>query len=455
MNQPQRQVSQSQQPAPKYNGRGEIMGLNKHGFPCVFFKDRKADFFPYALGLVREAGDLLKAKFGIDLMPMYGTLLGIVRDGELIPHDDDFDMCYVSRQTTDHGICQEALDIMECLREAGYKVNKAAFGFFQVYVKDIYFDIFVGWVRDDQFRLYWGVPDGLPILEIEPLEPIDMYGVSFPAPRNRELILSTIYGSGWRSPDPSFTYTSQVVYHPNFSFLTKGWPKQTGTAYWNSTYAKAAIPEFPSQFAVFVAPELEKGARILDVGCGNGRDSMFFARLGHDVLGVDASQTAIQKATQLAQTQGLPAAFATVDLYLPKSFGPFVQANENSFDEIYARFFLHAIDPSGEMAFWRVVEQVLKPGGRLFIEARTINDPLHKQGLQVSSNESITDHYRRFIDPEALSAAAAKEKLMVEYLTVGKSMAKFRNDDPEVVRAVLKKPGARTLALAAPPAAAA
>lgn len=439
MNQAKRQPQQS---TPIYNSRGEVMGLNKHGFPCVFFKDRKADFFPYALGLIRKTVDLLKAKVGIDLMPMYGTLLGVVRDGKLIPHDDDFDMCYISRQPTDDGICQEALDIMKCLQEAGYVVNRAAFGLFQVYVKDIYFDIFVGWVRNDQFRLYWGIPDGIPISEIEPLESIDIFGVSFPAPRNRESVLSRIYGSGWRSPDPSFNYTAQVVYHPNFSFLTKGWPKQTGTAYWNSTYAKAAIPEFPSQFAVFVASELDRGTRILDVGCGNGRDSLFFAMLGHDVLGIDASPIAIEKAALQAQTQDLTAAFSAVDLYLPKDFGPFIDSNANSFDDIYARFFLHAIDPSGEEVFWQLVRRVLKPGGRLFIEARTINDPLHKQGLHVSSNESITDHYRRFIDPDALSASAAREKLVVEYLNVGKSMAKFRTDDPEVVRAVLKKPSA-------------
>lgn len=452
MNQPQIVVSPPIQPARTYNARGEIVSQNKHGFPCVFFKDRKPDFFPYALGLVREVADVLKAKCGIELFPMYGTLLGMIRDGQLIPHDDDFDMCYVSRQTTDEGICREALDIMKCLQEAGYHVNKAAFGVFQIYVKDIYFDVFVGWVRDEQFRLYWGIPDGLPVSEIEPLQPIDMYGVGFLAPRNAELVLATIYGPGWRSPDPSFNYTAQVVYHPNFKFLTKGWPKLSGAEYWNSTYAKAAIPQFPSQFAVFVAPELEEGVSILDIGCGNGRDSFFFAERGYDVVGIDASQTAVDKANQMAKSRGLPASFSTIDLYLPKSFNPFIEAHEKSFDVIYARFFLHAIDPTGEKVFWRMVERMLKPGGRVFVEARTINDPLAKRGLQVSANESITDHYRRFLDPEALYASAAREKLAVEYKAVGNAMARYRNDDPEVVRVVLRKAGNRTVEQSMPAA---
>ena len=38
---------------------------------------------------------------------------------------------------------------------------------------------------------------------------------------------------------------------------------------------------------------LAPGARVLDVGCGNGRDTLFFAQLGFDTLGIDAAQAAI------------------------------------------------------------------------------------------------------------------------------------------------------------------
>jgi SAM-dependent methyltransferase len=39
----------------------------------------------------------------------------------------------------------------------------------------------------------------------------------------------------------------------------------------------------PSQFAVFVANEVAP-ARLLEVGCGNGRDSLFFSSAGFDVV---------------------------------------------------------------------------------------------------------------------------------------------------------------------------
>ncbi len=39
-----------------------------------------------------------------------------------------------------------------------------------------------------------------------------------------------------------------------------------------------------------------EGARLLDVGCGSGRDADFLARMGYDVLAVDASEAMLQVA---------------------------------------------------------------------------------------------------------------------------------------------------------------
>lgn len=38
-----------------------------------------------------------------------------------------------------------------------------------------------------------------------------------------------------------------------------------------------------------------KHARVLDIGCGQGRDALFIARLGHTVVGVDISPTGIEQ----------------------------------------------------------------------------------------------------------------------------------------------------------------
>jgi len=46
-------------------------------------------------------------------------------------------------------------------------------------------------------------------------------------------------------------------------------------------------------------------ARVLDLGCGEGRDSVFLAEQGHDVVGVDLSLDGLRKAQHLAANRGV------------------------------------------------------------------------------------------------------------------------------------------------------
>ena len=52
---------------------------------------------------------------------------------------------------------------------------------------------------------------------------------------------------------------------------------------------------------------------ILDVGCGTGELSLFFARRGHEVLGIDLSSLAIAQAREKARWRRIPAAFLVLD----------------------------------------------------------------------------------------------------------------------------------------------
>src|SRR6187402_2050055 len=53
--------------------------------------------------------------------------------------------------------------------------------------------------------------------------------------------------------------------------------------YWDEYYAARATTRrpLPSQFATFVAGELDRPHRVIELGCGNGRDSIFFSSFGH------------------------------------------------------------------------------------------------------------------------------------------------------------------------------
>lgn len=418
----------------RYNDRGEKISKNKSGIDVVLFKDRKPDFFPSALAEIATVRDIIKDKCAIDLVPSYGTLLGIIRDGQLMPHDDDFDFCYISRKGSDEEICIEAVTLVECLRAAGIKLIISSFGFIQVLLDEATFNIYLGWERQDSLFLYFGIPDGIPAKLGEANGTLEIYGQIFPTQSDPKPLLEAIYGEEWGSPNQKFSYPKRIQFHKNFNFLVSGWPKQTGNEFWDTVYKKRNIPDYPSQYAISLMPELQPCSNILDIGCGNGRDALFFSQHGHQVVGIDGSKAGINAALENALGHGLHASFLQVNIYEPGSYNKFNEHHRECFDAIYARFFIHAIDYSGEMSFWQIAKSCLNKNGRIYIEARTVNDPFRVSGKKISESESISGHYRRFIEPSILIKNAEDAGFSLVYKVVGQGMAKFREEDPEVVR---------------------
>ena len=88
---------------------------------------------------------------------------------------------------------------------------------------------------------------------------------------------------------------------------------------WNERFGseESFLGERPSPF---LARELERilrlvpGRRSLDVACGEGRNSIFLARHGFRVTGLDISDAGIAKGERQAQAEGLAIDFCRVDL---------------------------------------------------------------------------------------------------------------------------------------------
>src|SRR5262249_7881526 len=58
-------------------------------------------------------------------------------------------------------------------------------------------------------------------------------------------------------------------------------------------YAAEPWISLPTYFAEEVASRLAAGSRILDLGCGQGQDSIYFANHGHRVTAMDFSERAL------------------------------------------------------------------------------------------------------------------------------------------------------------------
>lgn len=75
-----------------------------------------------------------------------------------------------------------------------------------------------------------------------------------------------------------------------------------GAAYLRYSFTKGTVQEVDALSAMV---GLTTESRVLDVGCGPGRHSLELARRGHQVIGVDVSQTFVDLATEAAQAEGL------------------------------------------------------------------------------------------------------------------------------------------------------
>ncbi|UZE93851.1 MAG: class I SAM-dependent methyltransferase [Candidatus Pacearchaeota archaeon] len=104
---------------------------------------------------------------------------------------------------------------------------------------------------------------------------------------------------------------------------------------WDKVYKKGPHWERKHSKAIedFVR-YLEKRDKVLDLGCGSGRDVVFLARNGFDVYGIDISKEAIKKARNKIKEKGLKAYFDVGDLTALKF-------ENNFFDAIYSNAVLN------------------------------------------------------------------------------------------------------------------
>jgi len=196
--------------------------------------------------------------------------------------------------------------------------------------------------------------------------------------------------------------------------------------YWNKYYSnKKGVPH-PSPFAMEAEKLFPRQANVLEVACGNGRDSLYFDSQGHSVMGIDTSEAAI------SLCQSREACEATT-FHAANMTGVYEKCL-NSFDVIYCRWGIHAMGAEEAQNFLEHSYQCLREGGRLFIECRSINDPFFRDGEVLSPTERACGHYRRFIDKNILNMSLEKIGFAVEHSVESNGLAVHKDDDPLVVR---------------------
>ncbi|WP_017593050.1 SIP domain-containing protein [Nocardiopsis potens] len=111
---------------------------------------------------------------------------------------------------------------------------------------------------------------------------------------------------------------------------------------------------------------LVRGA-VLDVGCGTGENALHLAERGHDVVGVDFSPAALERARAKAAARGARVRFEQADaLDLPAG---------RDYDTVVDSALFHVFDAGERPRYTASLHRVCRPGGRVHVLALSDEGP--------------------------------------------------------------------------------
>ena len=206
--------------------------------------------------------------------------------------------------------------------------------------------------------------------------------------------------------------------------------------YWTEYYSKNSKPTDASTFAEFILPKLNSNKNLIELGCGNARDSIYFAQNNLNVVAVDQVQEEIDYLNENHKEENI---LFVCDDFTNLAYTSHDIINETDFDYIYSRFTFHSINEAKEDRTLDWIENNLDKGGCFLLEARSLNDPMFQQGKSLSDTENYTTHYRRYMDLDKIIEKLESRNFEIIYNIEDNNLAVYKDDNPYVIRIIAKK----------------
>jgi SAM-dependent methyltransferase len=386
-----------------------------HGRPLVVNKWRRlghtlADAAPgmvdRMLDHMDEIRDLLQARLGPVVFVTGGTLLGPVRDdGALIPHDDDADLAYLSARSHPADVALENFELGRLLRERGYEAIRLTAAHIQMHfdhegVPDHYVDVFAGFHLEGWWYQHFAIRAQVPTSDVVPPTEIEVVGRPEPAPREPEVMLQELFGPGWRTPDPAFTFELPTSMTARFAHWFGDYHAERES--WDDVVLMSTGALLPAQdrlsaFAQEVERQTPAGHAILDLGCGLGVDARAFGAGGRRVHAVDFSREALRVARSREAGPDVAVDFDPVnllDLRAVLRLGARCAAVDQPWT-VFGRRLLNALDPIPRANVFRLCAMLLRRGGAAHFD---VLDPQYT---------GVPPHLRLTVDQLVREAGAA------------------------------------------------
>lgn len=202
--------------------------------------------------------------------------------------------------------------------------------------------------------------------------------------------------------------------------------------HWDELHAKGALDHFsedPSPFAYEIAEFLPPQQKILELGCGAGNDSNYFATLGHHVLATDFSDVAVEKNREFYNNDNLT--FEVLDISKPLPF------KNNSYDLVYARLSLHYFNDKKTREIFDEIRHIVKTGGILGFICKSTDDPLYGQGKMIEEDMYEREGHVRHFFGKPYTEKLLKDRFEIVKLEEG--VEEFYADISAFIKVIARK----------------
>ncbi len=204
-------------------------------------------------------------------------------------------------------------------------------------------------------------------------------------------------------------------------------------AHWNNAHAEQLLHKHSTKkttYAEEVNDQIPASSTILELGCGEGNDSIYFAEQGHTVSATDFSDVAIEQNNKRWIHPNLT--FKVQDTGQPFQF------DDASFDIVYARLSLHYFTDETTRSIFREIARVLRPGGILCFMCKSTDDHIYGQGEKIEEDMYERDgHVRHFFSKKYVLELLAEANLNEETIHTGEEMIYDRQS--AFIKVVAKK----------------
>jgi ubiquinone/menaquinone biosynthesis C-methylase UbiE len=201
---------------------------------------------------------------------------------------------------------------------------------------------------------------------------------------------------------------------------------------WDSKHLKGdhnKLRGVPSPFSLIAEPMFKRKSTILELGCGVGRDAIFFSENGHKVVATDGSNVVISENKKRLNDTGIE--FDVLNML--KKF-PF---SSSTFDTVYSNLSLHYYTYKATPKIIKEVHRVLKTGGVFAFSCKS-KDGHFNNGTKIDENIYVNanNHAIHFFDKSYVTKLLSG-LFLIEYLDEVEE--DYEGRFSKIVRCIAKK----------------